>query len=110
MLKPRLQVASLSRVKPLDYLQPDATPRLRGRAGVAARHAWRMDNPLCVECLAQGRVNAEVEVDHIVPLWKGGADDATNLQSLCHDHHAAKTAREADERARLGGGGSNLWG
>jgi 5-methylcytosine-specific restriction endonuclease McrA len=33
------------------------------------------------------------------PLWKGGADDEANLQSLCQPHHDEKTAQEAAERA-----------
>jgi hypothetical protein len=28
----------------------------------------------------------------------GGADDESNLQSLCHSHHSAKTAREVGWR------------
>jgi 5-methylcytosine-specific restriction protein A len=59
-----------------------------------------MDNPLCCHCQAEGRVAQGQEVDHIVPLWAGGEDDETNYQTLCKPHHAAKTAREAGERAR----------
>lgn len=40
------------------------------------------------------------QLDHIIPLELGGADDATNLQGLCEEHHAAKTKREAIERAK----------
>jgi 5-methylcytosine-specific restriction protein A len=45
-------------------------------------------------CKAEGRVTEAVEVDHIVPLAMGGNGDESNLQPLCHDHHAAKTAQE----------------
>jgi len=41
------------------------------------------------------------EVDHIVPLSQGGPDEWDNLQGLCHDCHAAKTAREMRERMGL---------
>lgn len=34
------------------------------------------------------------EVDHIIPLHQGGLDEWENLQGLCHEHHAAKTAKE----------------
>jgi 5-methylcytosine-specific restriction endonuclease McrA len=33
-----------------------------------------------------------------VPLHRGGTNDASNLQSLCKDCHAAKTAAEASCR------------
>lgn len=40
------------------------------------------------------RVTAAVEVDHVVPLSKGGADDDDNRQGLCVPCHQAKTARD----------------
>lgn len=101
-LKPRL--ATL-RASPLSSLitNPYATPRLRGRAGVNRRARWLSLNPMCVDCAAEGR-NAGVgdEVDHIVPLWKGGKDDESNFATRCTPHHAAKTAREAAERGHPG--------
>jgi len=50
--------------------------------------------PLCRLCLEMGRISAAVELDHIVPLFGGGSDDASNLQPLCDACHRAKTARE----------------
>lgn len=50
--------------------------------------------PLCRICNSMGLVVAATEVDHIIGLAFGGSHDETNLQPLCHDHHAAKTARE----------------
>lgn len=35
------------------------------------------------------------EVDHIVPVHRGGTHDDANLQGACHTCHAEKTAREA---------------
>jgi 5-methylcytosine-specific restriction protein A len=59
------------------------------------------DKRLCVACLAGDYVTAASEVDHIVPLHRGGARLAlANLMSLCHDCHAAKTARENQTRRR----------
>lgn len=37
---------------------------------------------------------ASVEMDHIVPLAKGGRDDLANLQGLCRDCHRIKTRRD----------------
>ncbi|MGF6957988.1 HNH endonuclease [Paraburkholderia youngii] len=41
--------------------------------------------------MAKGFVTEATEVDHIVPLFKGGTDAPGNLQSLCEPCHAAKT-------------------
>lgn len=76
------------------------------RRGSAARrgygHNWRKArsmhlaaNPLCVECLAEGRTVLATDVDHIIPRRDGGPDGNGNLQSLCHSHHARKTAAGA---------------
>jgi 5-methylcytosine-specific restriction enzyme A len=56
--------------------------------------------PRCAECLRNGRLAAAVEVDHIVPLVRGGTDDVRNLEGLCHDCHAAKTASENGGKRR----------
>lgn len=65
--------------------------RWRRERAVYLRH-----NPLCIECKRAGAIVAATDVDHIVPhqgddrlMW-----DQSNWQSLCHKHHAAKTARE----------------
>lgn len=99
-LKPRLQTLG-SRIKSVAG-NPASTPRLRGRAGVERRAKWLAKHPLCVDCEAEGITRMADEVDHEVPLWKGGADDETNFTSRCKDHHAAKTACEAAERASGG--------
>jgi len=36
-------------------------------------------------------VSVAEELDHVVPLFKGGADDETNLQGLCKECHHRKT-------------------
>lgn len=75
--------------------------RLRGRAAVDRRARWLDRHPLCVQCEAEGKVTAGDVVDHRIPLWKGGADDESNFQTLCQTpHHDAKSAAEAAERAR----------
>lgn len=68
--------------------------RLRGRRAVARRDRWLYDHPLCVRCYAAGLLRPTAEVDHIVPLSKGGADDELNLQSLCTECHAEKTRED----------------
>lgn len=45
-------------------------------------------------CMADGCNEWSTEVDHIVPRRRGGTDDPSNLQGMCHDCHSAKTAKE----------------
>ena len=99
-LKPRLQPIKLSRLTTAPRM--DATPRQRGRAWMERRARWLYDHPLCCDCEAEGRTTLGDEVDHDTPLWKGGADDESNFRTRCKDHHKAKTAEEAKERAALG--------
>lgn len=71
---------------------------------------------LCEECLRQGRIEAGVDVDHIVPLndqnWKDWdvAYNPDNLQLLCRQCHAEKHRRDSGlsrfvEPVPAGGGG-----
>ena len=76
----------------------DQTPRTRGRKWMAMRSLWLMQHPLCLECSKQGQVSMATEVDHIKPLFKGGTDDPTNLQSLCDEHHRSKTNQDMGYR------------
>lgn len=58
------------------------------------------NNPLCRMCLLDGVVTAATMVDHIVPIADGGEKlDDDNLQSLCRDCHARKTADDLVKRA-----------
>ncbi len=63
------------------------------------RHAVLDEEPVCRACKAQGLTRASEEVDHIVPLERGGSDARSNKQGLCRPCHAAKTAAEAAARA-----------
>lgn len=95
-LKPRVGAAPQPRVR------SHVVERDRSRAFQRARARYLSDHPLCVECERQGRVSAAVELDHVVPLWKGGGNDDANLAGLCRPCHLAKTAEEAKERAQGG--------
>ena len=53
-------------------------------------------NPLCVDCLAEGRTTAAVIVDHIKP-HRGNIilfRNKSNWQPLCKYHHDYKTVTE----------------
>lgn len=59
------------------------------------RSSYIKKNPMCAMCLVDGVYAVATEVDHIIRLHDGGTHDKKNLQSLCHDCHAKKTAAEA---------------
>lgn len=50
--------------------------------------------PLCKRCESKRRIAAATELDHIVPLFKGGKDIRANKQGLCTPCHAEKTAED----------------
>jgi 5-methylcytosine-specific restriction enzyme A len=101
-LKPRLATLNTARVTTLAH-NPYSTPRMRGRKYMDRKERWLQQHPFCNDCMAEGRKNAiDPEVDHEIPLWKGGMDDESNFTTRCKEHHAAKTAREAAERGGMG--------
>ena len=58
----------------------------------ALRARFLSEHPHCRVCAQLGLLVAAVEVDHIIPIAKGGAQlDARNLQALCKLHHGQKT-------------------
>lgn len=68
-------------------------------------------NPLCVQCGLSGRAALATELDHIKPLVHGGTNDDENMQGLCKDCHAAKTAADLGyrERAQFDESGRVVW-
>jgi 5-methylcytosine-specific restriction protein A len=64
--------------------------RTTGRRWVNMRHVVLVEEPVCKIC---GRKPSN-EVDHIIPLCKGGTDRRDNLQGICVDCHNAKTAKD----------------
>ncbi|MDL2271251.1 HNH endonuclease, partial [Methanobrevibacter sp. OttesenSCG-928-I08] len=44
----------------------------------------------CAEC-GTSKENAELEIDHIIPVAKGGSNDIDNLQVLCRDCNRGKS-------------------
>ena len=96
---------------------PECNPRTRRRLSRAApekkrrfdkfyqsnrwkrkSYGYRRRHPFCAWCLRDGYLVKADVVDHVVPLAAGGApmDDA-NLQSLCHQCHAIKTAMDKQQ-------------
>lgn len=101
MLKLRLATAKLG-VQYAD-IQPGQTQRIRGSALQKIRdRILRRDNGLCQcdTCKAQGRDLPAHEVEHRIPLWKGGVEHDDNRYAINRDCHKVKTSQEAKERAR----------
>ena len=69
----------------------------QSKAWHAAKAAKRREgNVWCAQCGSTDRLI----LDHIIERKDGGADlDPSNLEWLCHRHHAAKTAKARAKRA-----------
>lgn len=74
--------------------------RKRGRAGMKDRAQVLAEEPCCRLCLTQGKQVKAAEVDHIVPLARGGSDERSNKQALCKPCHATKSKAERAWRPR----------
>ena len=74
--------------------------RIRGRKLQQIRKLFFSKSPLCAICLNQGRIKTATELDHIIPLHKGGSNDMSNLQGLCIHCHQAKTADDCGYKER----------
>jgi 5-methylcytosine-specific restriction protein A len=59
------------------------------------RKAFLADNPLCADCLADGRVTAATELHHRIKarLRPDLRLDPNNILQLCDTHHNIRTAR-----------------
>jgi hypothetical protein len=82
-----LALARLARVRPrppaLDTARRQAIPQ-------RVRHeVWRRDRGTCVECGSRGRL----EFDHIIPVSRGGANTARNIELRCEPCNRRKGAR-----------------
>ncbi len=80
-----------------------AASRGYGARWRALREAFLRKHPLCSHCKDP---TPATDVDHIVPLARGGTNDWSNLQPLCHACHSRKTATSDSRFAsgrRVGG-------
>lgn len=82
-----------------DFRKKRLHSRARGytRAWERIRKSRIGANPICQ---VDGCLRIVEEVDHIVPLGLGGTNTFENSQSLCKQHHAAKSARDREDIAR----------
>jgi len=78
------------RAKIVDLNRPPSSQRGYGGSWRKLRAMVLNEQPICQHC----RREAATEVDHIVPLSRGGENTMENLQGLCKSCHSRKTARE----------------
>jgi 5-methylcytosine-specific restriction protein A len=76
------------------------TERIRGRRGMRQRAWIKREQPLCAACAKVGRIAATQEIDHIIPLSRGGTNDRSNMIGLCRECHERKTAKDMGYRPR----------
>ena len=76
--------------------------RIRGRKSQERRKALLEREPLCRECVRQGRVRAAVIADHIIALVNGGPDTEDNLQPLCKPCSDEKTNDDLSRKPVIG--------
>ena len=67
--------------------------KMRARALHRGRHR-------CARCGVVDKTGKSLEVDHVLPLERGGDHSDANLQVLCKACHAEKTSLEAVERRK----------
>lgn len=67
------------------------TERIHGRAWMTTRQRIAQAyNYTCARCKLLWRAHLD-QIDHIVPLYKGGGNNDANLQPLCNECHSIKT-------------------
>ena len=73
--------------------------RLKGNGGSFTGKQWI---ELCARyggrCLGCGVVGGALTADHVVPLSRGGRNDISNIQPLCHGCNVKKADKIADYR------------
>jgi 5-methylcytosine-specific restriction enzyme A len=75
------------------------TPRIKIPDEVR-KYVFTRNNYQCQSC-GKTYLETELNIDHIIPLAKGGSNDISNLQSLCRTCNLVKKDR-FDDRFRRG--------
>lgn len=91
----RQQNSSMAHRSANNVIRIGGARRMRRNARFLRKH------PLCKRCDAKKpkRYTPAVEVDHIIPLTKGGTEDESNLQGLCKDCHEEKTNEDFNRKS-----------
>lgn len=78
--------------------------RRRGNGGKLSNEEWEtIKAQYGNKCLGCGTPESEVllTIDHIIPISKGGRNDASNVQPLCQSCNSRKHAKTIDYRPRI---------
>lgn len=67
------------------------------RRRIAMRQNWMCAGKEC--SLPAGKELEEFDIDHVIPIWLGGSEDANNLQALCPGCHRKKSNLERIQRS-----------
>lgn len=71
--------------------------RVKRQVSARVRHSiLERDGFRCCDCGASVATGAVLEVDHTIPISKGGSNDASNLRTLCSDCNRGKYDRIVD--------------
>ncbi|HBO3572498.1 HNH endonuclease signature motif containing protein [Pseudomonas aeruginosa] len=100
-IKSRLQPSQLSRIQSIPL---SVDRRITGRKLQDRRLRVWAHNPCCVMCGKLCEFPGGFELDHKVPLFKGGEDTEENCQVLCSGPdgcHAKKTNTDLGRRSKL---------
>ena len=77
------------------YQREASDPRYHTPRWTQLSKRWRMQHPLCAECLGKGIIKQAQCVDHIVPapICEDFYDES-NLQSLCNECNMLKGIKD----------------
>ncbi len=70
----------------------DKTPRI-SIPPEARKFVFERNNYQCQSCNKTDLTTKTLQVDHIIPLAQGGANDLSNLQTLCEKCNREKSAK-----------------
>ncbi len=74
----------------VDFKMIGATPRKRESIGLSKRYeVMKRDGFQCVLCGNSGK-DARLEIDHKIPVSRGGSERMDNLQTLCFECNRGK--------------------
>lgn len=80
-----------SSIIPLDYVKKENKKTTRTPLPAALRYKiLKRDRHTCKSCGARAP-DVELEVDHIIPVSKGGTDDEKNLTTKCKECNRGKS-------------------
>lgn len=83
-------VSSLENLVDPPVLLQTSTSKVGGRKDISVRKRFLVFKRDRYRCRICGRSGIELEVDHKIPVEKGGSDALDNLQTLCFDCNRGK--------------------